>query len=42
MTGTTIFRLANGKLIEGWTSEDVWGLLRQIGAIPAPAEARAQ
>lgn len=38
MTGITIFRLANGKLIEGWTNEDVWGMLRQLGAIPAPQQ----
>jgi hypothetical protein len=34
ITGITIFRLANGKLIEGWTSEDVLGMLQQIGALP--------
>ena len=36
MTGITIFRIANGKLIEGWTNEDVLGMLQQIGAIPVP------
>lgn len=36
MTGITIFRVANGKLIEGWTNEDVHGMLQQIGAVPAP------
>lgn len=38
MTGITIFRIANGKLIEGWTSEDMLGFLRQLGAIAAPAD----
>lgn len=36
MTGITIFRLANGKVIEGWTNEDVHGMLQQLGAVPAP------
>jgi steroid delta-isomerase-like uncharacterized protein len=39
MAGITIFRLAAGKLIEGWTNEDVFGLLQQIGAVPAPEQA---
>lgn len=36
MTGITIFRLANGKVIEGWTNEDVHGMLQQLGAVSAP------
>lgn len=36
MTGITIFRIANGKLIEGWTNEDMFGMLQQLGAVPAP------
>lgn len=39
MTGITIFRLADGKLIEGWTNEDQWGMLRQLGAARAPQQA---
>lgn len=39
MTGITIFRLADGKLVDGWTNEDVWGLLQQIGAVPTPEQA---
>lgn len=39
MTGITIFRLAGGRLVEGWTNEDILGLLQQIGALPAPAPA---
>jgi steroid delta-isomerase-like uncharacterized protein len=35
MTGITIFRIANGKLIEGWTNKDVLGMLQQLGAVPA-------
>jgi steroid delta-isomerase-like uncharacterized protein len=36
MSGITIFRMANGKLIEGWTNEDVLGMLQQLGAVPVP------
>lgn len=32
MTGTTIYRLANGKIVEGWTSADELSLHRQLGA----------
>ena len=36
ITGITIFRCAGGKLVEGWTSPDLLGLMQQIGAIPEP------
>ena len=39
MTGITIFRLADGKLVDGWTNEDLLGLMQQIGAVPASQEA---
>ena len=35
MTGITIFRITNGKLIDGWTNEDVLGMMQQLGAVPA-------
>lgn len=35
MTGITIFRLADGRLVEGWTNEDIFGLMQQIGVVPA-------
>jgi steroid delta-isomerase-like uncharacterized protein len=37
VAGTGIFRLAGGKIVEEWWQEDLLGLLRQLGAIPAPA-----
>lgn len=37
MTGTSIYRLAGGKVAEAWVSSDDLGLLRQIGA-PAAAD----
>ena len=36
MAGITIFRIANGKLVEGWTNPDVLDLMQQIGAVPEP------
>ena len=35
-TGTRLFRLADGKLVEGWIDIDMLGLMQQLGAIPAP------
>lgn len=34
---THIFRIADGKVAEHWRDADMLGLLRQIGALPAPA-----
>ena len=36
IAGLVVLRLANGKIVEGWNSWDQLGLLRQIGALPAP------
>lgn len=36
MTGITIFRIANGKLVEGWTDADMLGLMQQLGVAPVP------
>ena len=38
MTGITIFRIANGKLVEGWTNPDLLGMLQQLGVVPAPGQ----
>jgi steroid delta-isomerase-like uncharacterized protein len=37
-TGTTTYRVAGGKIVEAWWSYDLFGMLQQLGAIPAPAE----
>ena len=37
MTGQEIFRAEGGKLAEVWHSEDVPGMLRQLGLEPPPA-----
>jgi steroid delta-isomerase-like uncharacterized protein len=31
-----VHRFKDGKIVEGWHLEDTLGLMRQIGAIPAP------
>lgn len=33
----SVFRVANGKIVEEWTVWDALGLLQQVGAVPAPA-----
>jgi steroid delta-isomerase-like uncharacterized protein len=34
MSGTTIYRLAGGRIAEAWSDIDQLGLLQQIGALP--------
>jgi predicted ester cyclase len=38
-TGTRTFKLANGKVTDGWIDLDMYGLLMQLGVIPVPAQA---
>lgn len=33
-TGITIYRFADGKIVEGWWAMDMLGLLQQLGVIP--------
>lgn len=37
-TITTTFRIADGKIREAWVNWDQWGLMQQLGVIPAPGE----
>ncbi len=36
VTGIVILKVTGGQIAEGWNSWDQLGLLRQLGAIPAP------
>ena len=36
ITGITIDRIADGKLVESWDELDQLGMLQQLGVIPAP------
>ena len=37
LTGVHIMRVADGRVIEHWGSNDDLGLMRQLGAIPEPS-----
>ena len=39
ITGTTLFRVADGRIAEEWTSADSLGLMKQLGLLPTPAAA---
>ena len=34
LNGITTFRIVDGQICDGWSSEDLLGLMRQIGAVP--------
>jgi steroid delta-isomerase-like uncharacterized protein len=35
ITGTSIYRVANGKIVEDWANVDMLGMMQQLGAIPS-------
>src|SRR6185436_19771837 len=39
ITGISIHRIRDGKLVEHWANADQLGLMQQAGALPAPAAA---
>ena len=38
ITGITIHRIANGKIVEEWENWDALGLMQQIGAVASPEQ----
>jgi steroid delta-isomerase-like uncharacterized protein len=40
MSGITIYRIEDGKIVEGWSIADTLGELRQLGVLPPAASAR--
>ena len=41
VSGVWIHRIAGGKIVESWNLWDAMGMVRQLGAAPAPVQARA-
>jgi steroid delta-isomerase-like uncharacterized protein len=41
LTGVSIARFANGKIVEGWINWDALGLMQQLGAVTETAKAPA-
>jgi steroid delta-isomerase-like uncharacterized protein len=41
VTGIGIDRVSGGQIVESWANYDALGMMAQLGAIPAPAEATA-
>ena len=41
MTGISIERLSEGKVVESWDNYDAMGMMQQLGHIPSPEEAQA-
>ena len=39
VTGTSIYRIMNGKIVEHWGEMDFLGVLQQLGLAPVPAGA---
>jgi predicted ester cyclase len=39
-SATSLFRLAEGKLVEEWSNVDMLGMLQQIGAVKLPGQAK--
>jgi len=39
VSGITVSRFEDGLVVEEWTTWDTLGMLVQIGAVPAPAQA---
>jgi steroid delta-isomerase-like uncharacterized protein len=41
ITGVTITRFENGKMVEGWVNWDALGMMQQLGVVPEIAKAKA-
>jgi steroid delta-isomerase-like uncharacterized protein len=41
ITGVTIARFSNGKIVEGFVNWDALGLMRQLGVVPEPTKSLA-
>jgi predicted ester cyclase len=41
ITGITIKRLSEGKIVEAWTNSDALGMMQQLGLIAEPQQTEA-
>jgi predicted ester cyclase len=41
MTGVTIKRVSEGKIVEAWTNFDAMGMMHQLGMVPEPLQAES-
>ncbi len=41
ISGVTVARFTNGKMVEGWVNWDALGLMQQLGVVPALARTKA-
>ena len=41
ITGISIERISEGKVVESWDNYDAMGMMQQLGFIPSPEEAQA-
>jgi steroid delta-isomerase-like uncharacterized protein len=41
VTGINVLRFANGQIVECWETWDRFGMMQQLGVIPAPEPARS-
>jgi steroid delta-isomerase-like uncharacterized protein len=39
-SGIDIVRIADGKIVEGWGAFDQFGMLQQLGVMPAPGQSK--
>jgi steroid delta-isomerase-like uncharacterized protein len=39
VSGTSVDRIQNGRIVESWVNWDALGLMQQLGVVPAPAGA---
>jgi steroid delta-isomerase-like uncharacterized protein len=37
-SGITMFRIADGKVLESWGFADMMGMMKQLGVVPAPGK----
>jgi steroid delta-isomerase-like uncharacterized protein len=42
VSGITISRFSDGKLVEAWVQTDALGLMQQLGVVPAVGQTKAQ